>query len=561
MLQPCQDNYSTTFDSYERMRRYHEKESAESLWRRCKVNELHIDPLDKLSPLYETPSAFAAGVSRASIEDTAENLGLALQVEGAYYPVRSTAYKSLLDRAKINGTALPKLSRQKLASVLNDCLALYSAETLLLIRDEKISATHSGDSMDYSVLPIDELLKVLTRKLDDRFAGNVFQGGYCDHALAVASWSISGMTDSRKIIEASLKIAVEYYQADRAFVLDIDDELDVGCNTYEYCSNGVDSKRRQLRTVPLELLPKWHEAIHRRRPIIVKNVERLRGNSPDEFAYLRRFGVSSLCAVPYFRKKSDGLIGVDNPKLNVEHTQMLYSLARIVAMELCEMQFRERAALTARDTEHRDASHVHVNMFGRMEIIAHDGTLHDNAFQGSSSYNLFAFLVLNRKSEHPLYQLATMIWENGESENPFSSIRNVNSRLRKTLDYIGLGRLIQVEHKMLSLNPAYVITTDVDGFDELNRKILQVRNAADPDMAVLRRLYEQVLALYQGSLLPRQDHYHWVMAKAVAYQNQYLGILNDYLELLYKERQFVKVQKIASDSLSIYSHVIGDRMK
>ena len=190
MLQPCQDNYSTTFDSYERMRRYHEKESAESLWRRCKVNELHIEPLDKLSPLYETPSAFAAGVSRASIEDTAENLGLALQVEGAYYPVRSTAYKSLLDRAKINGTALPKLSRQKLASVLNDCLALYSAETLLLIRDEKISATHSGDSMDYSVLPIDELLKVLTRKLDDRFAGNVFQGGYCDHALAVASWSM-----------------------------------------------------------------------------------------------------------------------------------------------------------------------------------------------------------------------------------------------------------------------------------------------------------------------------------------------------------------------------------
>lgn len=139
----------------------------------------------------------------------------------------------------------------------------------------------------------------------------------------------------------------------------------------------------------------------------------------------------------------------------------------------------------------------------------------------------------------------------GESENPFSSIRNVTSRLRKTLDYIGLGRLIRVEHKMLSLNPAYVITTDVDGFDELNRKILQARNAADPDMAVLRHLYEQVLALYQGSLLPRQDHYHWVMAKAVAYQNQYLGILNDYLELLYKERQFVEVQKIASDSLSI----------
>ena len=169
MLQPCQDNYSTTFASYDGMRRYHEKESLESRWHRCRVNELHIEPLDKASPLYGTPSAFAAGISAESVEDTAENLGLAMRVDGSYYPVRSTAYKSLLDRAKISGSALPKLSRQRLASVLNDCLELYSSETLLLIRDEKISAAHSGDSMDYSVLPIDELLKVLTKKLDDRF--------------------------------------------------------------------------------------------------------------------------------------------------------------------------------------------------------------------------------------------------------------------------------------------------------------------------------------------------------------------------------------------------------
>lgn len=137
MLQPCQDNYSTTFASYEGMRRYHEKESLESRWHRCRVNELHIEPLDKASPLYGTPSAFAAGISAESVEDTAENLGLAMRVDGSYYPVRSTAYKSLLDRAKISGSALPKLSRQRLASALNDCLELYSSETLLLIRDEK----------------------------------------------------------------------------------------------------------------------------------------------------------------------------------------------------------------------------------------------------------------------------------------------------------------------------------------------------------------------------------------------------------------------------------------
>ena len=88
-----------------------------------------------------------------------------------------------------------RLSRQRLASVLNDCLELYSSETLLLIRDEKISAAHSGDSMDYSVLPIDELLKVLTKTLDDRFPGSMFQGGYRDHSLSSASWTMPGQKE------------------------------------------------------------------------------------------------------------------------------------------------------------------------------------------------------------------------------------------------------------------------------------------------------------------------------------------------------------------------------
>lgn len=195
MLQPCQDNYSTTFGTYDAMRRYHEGLATESRWHRCRVNELHIEPLDKSSALYGDPSAFAVGISADAVQDTAENLGLAMRIDGELYPVRATAYKSLLDRAKIGGTALPKLSREKLASVLNDCLELYSSETLLLIRDEKVSAAHSGDSTDYSVLPIDRLLGALSKKLDDRFPGSVFGGGYCDHSLASAAWTLPGQKE------------------------------------------------------------------------------------------------------------------------------------------------------------------------------------------------------------------------------------------------------------------------------------------------------------------------------------------------------------------------------
>lgn len=214
MPKPCKDNFSTTFSSYPSMQSYHEKLTLESRWHRCKVNELHIEPLDKTSPLFGSPSAFAAGISTEAVQDTAENLGLAMQVDGEIYPIRMTAYKSLLDRAKISGTALPKLSRNKLAAVLNDCLGLFSSETLLLIRDEKISAAHSGDVTDYSVLPIDELLKTLSKKLDDRFPGSVFERGYCDHAMTSASWTMPGQKND--LLDAYEKVLIAQGKATMA---------------------------------------------------------------------------------------------------------------------------------------------------------------------------------------------------------------------------------------------------------------------------------------------------------------------------------------------------------
>lgn len=148
----CHDNFEANFDNYPSMLSYHQALSMASSWRRCKVKDLHVEPLDPTSPLYGHPAAFAAGTSEDAIEDTAANLGLALNVDGSIYPVRSTAYKTLTERAKINGTALPKLSRKDLANVLNACLSVHNSDALLLIRNEKVSAVHSRDVLSRTSL-------------------------------------------------------------------------------------------------------------------------------------------------------------------------------------------------------------------------------------------------------------------------------------------------------------------------------------------------------------------------------------------------------------------------
>ena len=196
-LNRCMDNYTTNFDSFSAMLNYHREESEQSKWVQCPVNQISVEPLDKVAEPRWNIDLFADGTSAIAVEDTVLNAGLALRVNQELRLLRDTAYRGLLDRAKISGSALAKLRKQDLADVLNRCLQLHrKQQALLLIRDEKISAVHSGDEKDYSILPIDELLETLQENLDARFMGNEFEKGYTSHSLTGATWKLPRQTEN-----------------------------------------------------------------------------------------------------------------------------------------------------------------------------------------------------------------------------------------------------------------------------------------------------------------------------------------------------------------------------
>jgi hypothetical protein len=210
IMQMYLDNYCKTFSGFDSMLTYHENQSRNTRWEQTPVNALSVAPLDSSSNLLSDLSLFAPGISQAAVDDTAKNLGLAIKFEHLYYPLRNTAFKSLADRAKISGSSLPKLKKPDLASVLNKCLSLHNASALLLIREEKVSATHSGDEKDYSVLAIPELMTSIQSKLVERFPGFRFENGYTDHSITSASWSLPYQQDEilgayKKMLDAQGK--------------------------------------------------------------------------------------------------------------------------------------------------------------------------------------------------------------------------------------------------------------------------------------------------------------------------------------------------------------------
>ena len=217
-MQNCQDTFSATFVRFNELFGYQQQVSSRSQWSHCAVNQLHVEPLNHNSSCYPAFKEFAPGVSSEAVEDSFNNLGLAIRFDQKLYPVRETAYKSLLDRAKVSGSGLNKLTKTELAQVLNTFLSHFRSEALVLVRDEKISAVHSGDESDYAILPIDLLLGTLQAKLDERFPGNVFDAGYSDHAITSASWELPNQKDDligtyTKLLDAKGKTHRHLYKA------------------------------------------------------------------------------------------------------------------------------------------------------------------------------------------------------------------------------------------------------------------------------------------------------------------------------------------------------------
>ena len=126
------------------------------------------------------------------LDDTMEHTRLLLKAQDELTPVRSCAIKTILDRARISGSALSQLSKPHLAEILNRCLNIARGDALLWYSDGKVSAVHGGDANDYAVLEIPELFEHTVCYLNRHYPGYTFAGGSFDHAMVTAVWELTG---------------------------------------------------------------------------------------------------------------------------------------------------------------------------------------------------------------------------------------------------------------------------------------------------------------------------------------------------------------------------------
>lgn len=142
-------------------------------------------------------------------------------------------------------------------------------------------------------------------------------------------------TDTETGVNMVLQRVLDYFFADRAYVIELDDQKRVSNNTYEVCAAGIDSEKERLQAVPYEATPFWWRTFRGDQYINIEDVSSLDGSRAEEREILEAQGIRSLIAVPLRRdNRMIGFIGVDNPRQQQSHVGHLKAIADYLAASL-----------------------------------------------------------------------------------------------------------------------------------------------------------------------------------------------------------------------------------
>ncbi|MBR0277100.1 MAG: transposase [Clostridia bacterium] len=193
------DDFKKSFRAESDFLDFLKNREEETSWKTEEANSLRFEAIEEGSKrLEELSESYSEAGKEDVIKDTLENTKLMLRTGTESIPVRSCAIKTVLERAKISGTALSKVERSVFASILNHCMNVATGKALLKISDDKVSAVHGGDESDYAVLEMHELFNRTHDFLNDNYSKVTYAGGFFEHSMVTALWTLD---ESEELVE------------------------------------------------------------------------------------------------------------------------------------------------------------------------------------------------------------------------------------------------------------------------------------------------------------------------------------------------------------------------
>ncbi len=133
--------------------------------------------------------------------------------------------------------------------------------------------------------------------------------------------------DSETSVNELLKHIREFFDADRAYIFEIDFDRETVNNSYEDVKEGVSAELEILQNVPLSSVDSWIKEFGKSGMYVIRNLNDDVDKETNTYEILARQNIVSLVAIPLKEKdKIIGFLGIDNPRENMQNVSLISSL-------------------------------------------------------------------------------------------------------------------------------------------------------------------------------------------------------------------------------------------
>ncbi len=266
-----------------------------------------------------------------------------------------------------------------------------------------------------------------------------------------------------KSITLSLEMLGKYSKVDRCYIFSFNTDLSLMNNSYEWCSEGIESFIDDLQNIPTIEYPWWMGKMIRKEYIYIYDLEELQDIAPFEKEVLEYQDIKSLLVIPlYYENVLLGYIGFDSVRKQNIWTDRKIQLLKIGGEIIAGAIFRkdyERRILKAK--EKAEQANRAKSVF--LANMSHEIRTPMNAIIGFSELiaaKLKDSLLLDyasgiNKSSKQLLTLINDILDLSKIESGKISVSNSSVNIRKLIDELKSVFSVKISARKLYFNVVF----------------------------------------------------------------------------------------------------------
>lgn len=192
---------------------------------------------------------------------------------------------------------------------------------------------------------------------------------------------------------------------------------------------------------------------------------------------------------------------------------------------------------------------LYVRVFDGFEITNQFTTLTYENIRSDKVVKLFLYLIFHHQQPISVQEIADVLWQNEDIDNPIGALKNLVYRLRNLLKQnFNISNCIITGRGSYTWNQDISVISDMSRMDAIAKEIKTIENIDDQ-----KNLYQEAMTIYRGPFMPNLVQEHWTISISTYYHSLFLSLVKEYCLLLEKLGDFKMIEDICNHAIAIDS--------